>query len=298
MMDKRLLRSNGDVAHVSLEGQIEAERFVESDPLTVSAVVTSLCDAPRGSRDRQLLRGEVFHGLAMDDGWIFGFADRDGYVGYVESAAFVPKITMPATHRIAVGKTCAKLSPELKVTDQHTLLPFGARVAVLDEKAGWSRVMWARGVMNKDLYVPSKHLAPLEDVDVDPVDVAGLFLGVPYLWGGNSTFGIDCSGLVQAVMQACGWSCPGDSDLQEAMPGRPLTSGEPLEAGDLLFWKEHVAMAAGPDTLIHANAYHMMAVEEPTEEAIARIAKSDTGPVTSRLRPERQPLLGAVPQDA
>ncbi len=290
MSDRRLLRSNGEVAHVSLKGKVEAERFVEGDPLTVTAVITPLCDAPKGARDRELVRGEVFRGLGIKEGWIFGFAGRDGYVGYVESSAFLPKSPTELTHRVAVAQTYGKASPDLKVTDKHTLLPFGVTVAVLDEKNGWSRVEWSRGLTHQDVYIPNKHLAAIDRPETDPVGVAGLFLGVPYLWGGNSTFGIDCSGLVQAAMLACGWACPGDSDLQAAMPGRPLSATDPLEPGDLLFWKDHVAMATGPDTVIHANAHHMMVVEEPTQSAIARIAKTDTGSVTARLRPERRAL--------
>ena len=112
----------------------------------------------------------------------------------------------------------------------------------------------------------------------------GFFLGHAYVWGGNSGRGIDCSGLVQAALLACGIPCPGDSDLQEAMPGTVPDTPAP---GDLIFWKGHVAMVSGENAIIHANAHHMAVVEEPMDEAIARIGASDTGPVTSMLRPRR-----------
>jgi len=124
----------------------------------------------------------------------------------------------------------------------------------------------------------------------DPIEVARLFLGTPYLWGGNSGRGIDCSGLVQAAFHDCGFACPGDSDLQEAMPGERLGEDVELVSGDLIFWRGHVALVAGQDMLIHTNAHHMNTVEEPVADAVARIAASDTGPVTSRLRPKRVKL--------
>ena len=118
----------------------------------------------------------------------------------------------------------------------------------------------------------------------DPVAVAELFLGTHYLWGGNSRFGVDCSGLVQAGLLACGIACPGDSGDQERALGEDLPEDTPAKRGDLLFWKGHVAWVAGENLLLHANAYHMAVAFEPMDKAIARIISQGDGPVTSHKR--------------
>jgi cell wall-associated NlpC family hydrolase len=119
-------------------------------------------------------------------------------------------------------------------------------------------------------HVPSVCLAPIKARRADFVAVAEQFLGVPYLWGGKTSLGLDCSGLVQVSLEAAGIACPRDSDLQELSLGK-LSSLASLRRGDLLFWKGHVAIARDPETLIHANAHHMMVAIEPPMEAIARI---------------------------
>jgi cell wall-associated NlpC family hydrolase len=131
--------------------------------------------------------------------------------------------------------------------------------------------------------VPKPHLRPISHPFRDPVTVAQLFFGTPYLWGGNSAFGIDCSGLVQAALLACGIACPGDSDLQAAL-GNTVPDDAPMLRGDLIFWKGHVAMVVDDQTLIHANAHHMAVAYEPIDAAIARIKAQGGGTVTGRRR--------------
>lgn len=274
MRDRRLLRSNGHVAHVSLRGQVTAERFAEGEAHFVSAVVADLLDAPGGTRDRQLLRGEVFTCLETREGLAFGFAARDGYVGWLDAADLAAG-KAPPTHKITAARSYGKSTPGLKAMGRVLPLPFGARLRVLEIADGWARVDWGQG----GLHVPARHLAPLEENAAEPVAEAEKLIGTPYLWGGNSAFGMDCSGLVQAALVACGVPCPGDSDLQEAALGRKLAKGEAAERGDLLFWKGHVGWLSAPDRLLHANAHHMAVVQEPLETALARI-----GPPNARRR--------------
>ena len=181
--------------------------------------------------------------------------------------------------------TYGKTSPGLKEMGGITSMPFACALPVLEIGSGWARVAWGRGTVPRDLFVPSQHLTPIQTLETDCVDVAEHLVGSPYLWGGNSAFGIDCSGLVQAALLACGIPCPGDSDLQEA--AFPDAHG-PCQRGDLLFWKGHVAMVVDAETMIHANAHHMAVAYENINTAIARIEKQGDGPVTSHKRPARK----------
>jgi len=131
--------------------------------------------------------------------------------------------------------------------------------------------------------VSKRHIAPISSVETDPASVAALYLDSPYLWGGNSRWGIDCSGLIQAACSACGIPCAGDSDHQEASLGELLPDGSLPQRNDVLFWKGHVALVWDEETLIHANAHAMACVLEPIEDALARIEKTD-GPVTAHRR--------------
>ena len=285
--DRRLTPANGRVAAAYLEGKVPSERYVEAGPVIASAIVVDICSAPDGARDRQLLLGEVFMSLERNHTHIFGYAEKDGYVGWVDSAAFADGLQTAPTHYVSTPRTYAKSTSGLKEMGQTTQLPFGVRLVVLCDEDGWSKVAWHRDLIPRDLYVPSQHLTPIGELQTDPVSVAELFLGTPYLWGGNSAFGIDCSGLVQAAFLACGLDCPGDSDLQQASLGTAVTDNGPCQRGDLLFWQGHVAMVVDGDTLIHANAHHMAVAYEPIETAIDRIAAQGDGPVTAHKRVNR-----------
>ena len=251
--------------------------------------VVDLCASPEGPRDRQLLRGETFLVVDLSEGSAFGFAQKDGYVGWVDASALVGHPAQDPTHRVSAARSYGKSTPGLKTMGRVMPLPHGARLIVSQEVDGWSKVSWGHGTLPRALYVPSSHLVPIDELDADPVAVAELYLGAPYLWGGNSDMGVDCSGLIQAGCLTCGITCPGDSDMQEAELGTHLDGNEPLQRGDLLFWKGHVAWVATPDLLIHANAHHMAVAYEPTAQAIARIEAQGDGHVTARKRLEKLP---------
>ena len=269
--DRRLTPANGRVAALHLQGQVEAERFVAGEPRLVEAPVTALRAAPDGKRDRELLRGEAVQVFETREGWCFVQAARDGYVGYV-AAGDLREGEAPDT-RVHVRATHAYASPDIK-TPEIAALSMGSRLKRLGQEGAFA--------LTDIGYVPACHLTPLDRPEVDPVAVAERLLGTPYLWGGNSAFGIDCSGLVQAACLACGIPCPGDSDMQAAGLGTAVSDAP--RRGDLLFWKGHVAWVAGPDLILHANAHVMAVAYEGLAEAVARIAAQGGGPLTGHRR--------------
>lgn len=280
-MDPREMPFNGRVAHVSLKGKVEAERFVDGEPKRVQTVTLPILDQPEGERTRELLLGETFRVLDEMLDHAFGFDERSGYVGYVPARHLGP--SGPVTDVVRAARSYAKSKPSLKSgTDDEIFLSFGSRLHVVGEEGDWAKVdSDPIGV----IWVPLQHLRPVDERLPDPAAVAELFLHTPYLWGGNTAFGIDCSGLIQAALLACGIPCPGDSDQQETRVGMALAPDSPLQRGDLIFWKGHVAMALDGQNIIHANAHHMAVAIEPFDVASARIATSGGGDVTSLRRP-------------
>ena len=282
--DPRLTLARPDLAARALRGVVEAARFAEPRPMTVTTPLAPLMRQPGGARglDSELLMGERFDVLDAANGWCWGQSVADGYVGFVPEAMLAPG-SPAATHRVAA--LTAHLYPEPDIKTRPTaLLPRGARLAVAEEVAakGTSQPMARLGT--REGYVIARHLAPVTRLAPDWVAEAESYLGVPYLWGGRSAFGLDCSALLQLARQAAGHGCPRDSDMQEAGLGEALAPDTPPARGDLVSWRGHVGIMLDGERLLHANAHHMAVAIEPVAETAARIARTGGGPVTRHAR--------------
>lgn len=263
-LDPRIHPFRPEIAAKYLQGQVEAERFVEGARHQLIEPVSTLRRAP--SHDARLV-SEALLGERMmiyettEEGWAWGQLETDGCVGWVSANSLGP--SGPAsTHKVAALRAIAFPGPDIKMPPVAGL-PMGALLSIVrqDERFAIAASGW---------YVPEAFVVPIKARQPDFVAVAEQFLGAPYLWGGKTSLGLDCSGLVQISLQAAGIGCPRDSDMQELALGK-LSSFASLRRGDLVFWKGHVAIARGPESLIHANAYHMKVAIEPAAEAIARI---------------------------
>src|SRR5215470_11753187 len=266
--DPRSTPARPDLAASHLAGKVEAARFVDGQVREVAEPQAPLRRAPSPDAplDTEALKGErVTIYDSNEEGWSWGQLADDGYVGYLPTSALRDP-GPPPTHRVAVPRTLVFPGPSIKLPPLEGL-SLGCRLAI-------RRIEGSLAVTDSNGFVPACHLKPIDTTEPDFVSVAECFLGVPYLWGGRSSLGIDCSGLVQIALTASGMACPRDSDMQENALGAPLPIDDlaGLRRGDLIFWKGHVAIVRDERSIVHANAFHMCVAIEPTGEALRRIA--------------------------
>jgi cell wall-associated NlpC family hydrolase len=269
--DPRLTPARPDLAAKHLEGLVQADHFVAGTERVVADPQAPVrrAPAPDAALDTEALMGEhitVYE--TTEEGWAWGQLHDDRYVGWLPAAALAAP-GAPPTHKVAALRTLVFPGPDIKLPPIGAL-PFAARLAIVRNDGPFA-------VLARGGFVPARHLAGIGTVEPDFVAVAERFLGAPYLWGGKTGLGLDCSGLVQVALTACGIACPRDSDMQESALGTPVAANPEhsnLRRGDLIFWKRHVAIVRDPTSLIHANAHHMAVAIEPLGDAIARIRAS------------------------
>jgi cell wall-associated NlpC family hydrolase len=279
MHDPRLTPARPDLAARYLEGKVKAARFVDGEEFCVIDAVAPLRQAPASDAElmTQALKGErVTIYDRNGEGFAWGQLNSDGYVGWIPDAT-LGKPSVAPTHKVTALRTFAFPAASIKQPPVDTL-SMGSLVTVAREDSAFA-------VTREGWHIPRRHVGNIEGMEKDFVAVAEQFVGTPYLWGGKSSLGIDCSGLVQIALNAAGTGCPRDSDMQQDGLGRVLSSVEmkKLQRGDLIFWKGHVAIVRDASTIVHANAHHMATAIENTHDAIARI-KAAGSDVTSIKR--------------
>jgi cell wall-associated NlpC family hydrolase len=277
-LDSRLHAYRDDLADARLEGRVEAPRYVAGRPATVGVGSAGLRRTPAGRFDSEVLYGEPLLVFEERDGWAWVQAETDGYVGYLESNALAARGAEP-THRVGVRSTFLFPEPDFKAPIRQ-VLTLTAPLAVVGEEGRFSASPVG--------YVWSDHLVPLAAPPRDHVAAALEFLHTPYLWGGKSAAGLDCSGLVQLACQAAGLRCPRDTDMQEASEalGPKVDPAKPPKRGDLIFWKGHVAIALDPDTVLNATVHFLSTVIEPLAQLDARARADSPQGITAIRRPE------------
>lgn len=287
-IDPRLNVFRADLADARLRGKVKAERFVEGRAAVLAAPVADMRGAPRGDAgvNSQLVRGQAARVFEERDGWAWVQADRDGYTGYVPAGTLAEPGPAP-THVVTAPRSFLYPGPDLKfpIVDP---LSMGALVTVAGEAEtrGTRYALLAGGEA-----VIAGHLRPVNEAEDDYVAVAERLLFTPYLWGGTSGFGLDCSGIVQLAMRLAGKAVLRDSDMQARSIGREIGEDETPRRGDLVFWKGHVAIMKDAENIIHASGYAMMVTVEPLAEAVERIAPSYGMPTV-----RRRPQAATIPQ--
>lgn len=274
--DPRLTLARPDLADLSLEGIVRAQTYRAATRMQASAPVAPIRKGPRGDAEQvdQLVFGEGFEVLDEQDGFAWGRAERDGYVGWVDLEALSAPLLRP-THRVRALRTYAWPEPDYK-TSPVGLFSMNALVAVKRVQGAWAEVERAG-------WMPLSHLADLTEFETDPAAVAERFVGAPYQWGGRESLGLDCSGLVQQALYACGLGCPRDADMQERALGRDVDPAD-LRRGDLVFWTDHVGIMLDDRRVIHATSAFMATVVEPLSEAAERRRAQGLGDPTAFRR--------------
>jgi len=278
--DRRITPIRADLADERLRGQIEAERFTAGTLKRVVASFSPLHRHPSREApvDTQAIFGESVTVYDEHEGWAWAQLNDDGYVGYLPSEALGEPGAEP-THRVRAIRTFVYPGPNLKLPFRD-YLTLNAKVAVVETEGDYARLATGGWV-----YAP--HLAGLDAFETDYVSVAERFLHTPYLWGGKTSLGIDCSGLAQTALSAAGIAAPRDSDMQERALGTPIGVKPDLgglRRGDLVFWKGHVGLMMDESNFIHATGHSMTVMIEPLAIAEERIRRTSYGPISAIRR--------------
>ncbi len=276
-LDPRVTAMRPDLAASSLEGQVTAARYSEGTEYQLVHGLTNLHSGPdsKSTLSSQLLYGEHFTVYEISDGWAWGQATRDDYVGYCRADALSPDL-FPTTHHVT--NLCSHIftEPDPKSPPKGQVFMM-SDLSVINEIPTKGFVQLADGN-----WIFAPHISKIHGTD--PVSEALKFLYTPYIWGGKCSSGIDCSALIQIAFAAVGISVPRDSDQQAKVIGTQLSDEMIPQKGDVAFFPGHVGFMLDDMHLLHANVHHMRVSIDPLREVIDIVSFQTDEPPLSSIR--------------